>query len=350
METARIISKDDIVELIDRFIVAYQVIAPSVIDDRVMYKYVSDASEVDLEYRGHTLLPPKKFFFPEKEVLFTYEISDKGTVSIYDKCEELKGLQRVFIGIKPCDISSLKILDKVLISEFHDPYYAMRRNNTLLIGITCSEPLDYCFCYYTGSGPSTDDGYDLLLTDLGEEYLVRIGSNRGLMLIKYNIDLFKEANEEKIALAKKLIEEAELKMREQGLPSFENIYEVMIKNFNSKIWEEYGRACLACGKCNFTCPTCTCFDIFDEVNLDLKSGRRVRVWDSCHFLSFTQVASGEIFRKSRPSRVKQRIYHKYCYSLDEIGVISCVGCGRCIEVCTARIDLRDIIRRLYGYE
>ena len=217
-----------------------------------------------------------------------------------------------------------------------------------MIGLTCNEPMDYCFCAYTGSGPGIRDGFDLLMTDLGDRYLVEVGSGRGLELVKLNLDLFRSASGKDVEERERILAKVEDRIREQGLPDLTKIYEELVKAFDSRIWDEYGRLCLACGKCNFTCPTCSCFDIYDDPNLDFRSGKRVRVWDSCHFLSFTRVASGEVFRKDRPSRVKQRVYHKYCYSVDDIGVISCVGCGRCVEVCSAGIDIREVTRRVVG--
>ena len=240
----------------------------------------------------------------------------------------------------------MKILDKVFIGEFRDPYYEARRRNTIIIGLTCDKPEEYCFCAYTGSGPSLQDGFDLLLTNLGDRYLVEIGSKRGERLVKYNIDLFKEASRSDLEEKEKIVSEVESKIRERPLPDLRKLHDLLVKNFNAKLWEEYGERCLACGKCNFVCPTCRCFDIYDDPNFDLKSGKRVRVWDSCHFLSFTRVAGGLVFRKERLSRIKQRIYHKYCYSVDEIGSISCTGCGRCIESCPAGIDIREIVKEV----
>ena len=38
---------------------------------------------------------------------------------------------------------------------------------------------------------------------------------------------------------------------------------------NLDLWREYDKRCIACGKCNFVCPTCTCTstqDIFLQRN------------------------------------------------------------------------------------
>ena len=315
-------------------------------DGRVHYRKISDFNELFLSYEGHALLPLKKFFLPEKEILFEYEILDNKDVAIRDKLEDLEKVQRILIGARPCDIRGIEILDRVFISEFKDPYYETRRRNTLIIGLTCNKVAEYCFCYFTGSGPDIDTGYDLLLTDLGEKYVVQIGSERGFELVNQYSELFEDASEDDIVARNEIIEKLVADLKEKDLFPLDNIYEKMVRNFNSEIWEMYGHRCLSCGKCNYVCPTCYCFDIHDELDLDARTGRRVRVWDACHFLSFTKVASGEIFRRERSSRLKQRIYHKLVYSVDQIGIISCVGCGRCIEVCTADIDIRELLQKI----
>src|SRR5208283_6154952 len=78
--------------------------------------------------------------------------------------------------------------------------------------------------------------------------------------------------------------------------------ELFVKGFEAEVWNEIGNRCLACGNCTNVCPTCYCFDVMDVPNLDLKTGRRIRVWDSCQNEPFAKVASGESFREKRSDR------------------------------------------------
>jgi sulfhydrogenase subunit beta (sulfur reductase) len=120
--------------------------------------------------------------------------------------------------------------------------------------------------------------------------------------------------------------------------------------YHADIWEELGQRCLSCGACSMVCPTCYCYDVADEVELGSRDGSRVRIWDSCLYSSHALVAGGENFRKSRASRIKFRFYHKQRGFVAEYGRPSCIGCGRCIEVCPVKIDIIEVLNMLRGAE
>jgi sulfhydrogenase subunit beta (sulfur reductase) len=126
--------------------------------------------------------------------------------------------------------------------------------------------------------------------------------------------------------------------------------EIFEMEYEAGIWDELGDRCLSCGSCSMVCPTCYCYDVVDEVELASGNGSRVRLWDSCLFSSHAEVAGGENFRASRASRIKFRFYHKQRGFVAEYGRPSCVGCGRCIEVCPVKIDIIEVINRLRGME
>ncbi len=342
------LSEDDLPTFTQRLIDVYEVIGMKLKNGRLSYSRITSADELKLVPSGRPLLSPKRWFYPEKEILFTYKVS-RGKVEIQDALRDLLNMKRVFFGMRPCDVRSLHILDKILLGEFHDPYYGIRRENTLIIELACNEPTEYCFCTMVGGGPYIEDGCDMIFTCISGGFLVEVKTINGVKLMKQSEDIFREAREEEILEKEEIVKSAYSKLSDKAL-DFEKMHDAMIKVYDHSIWQDYSERCFSCGKCNFTCPTCHCFDIYDEVDPSLSSGKRIRIWDSCHFLSFTKVAGGVIFRKERTSRVKQRIYHKLCYSIDEIGEVGCIGCGRCIEVCPSKIDVREIIKRIQGEE
>ncbi|MBI5062781.1 MAG: 4Fe-4S dicluster domain-containing protein, partial [Desulfatitalea sp.] len=111
--------------------------------------------------------------------------------------------------------------------------------------------------------------------------------------------------------------------------------------YNAPIWEDISFACLNCGTCTFSCPTCWCFDIKDEANR--KKGVRIRNWDSCMFPIFSVHTTGHNPRDSKLQRVRQRFMHKLKYFVDKYDQgIMCVGCGRCVRQCPVNIDIRRV--------
>jgi len=62
---------------------------------------------------------------------------------------------------------------------------------------------------------------------------------------------------------------------------------------------------------------------------------------------FASVAGGHNFRKRTAERFRHRYYRKGKYVPGKIGEISCVGCGRCIGACVAKIaNPVDVYNRL----
>ena len=118
--------------------------------------------------------------------------------------------------------------------------------------------------------------------------------------------------------------------------------DVLLDKFNSPVWEELYKPCLACGTCTFVCPTCQCYDIKDY---DTGHGvQRYRCWDSCMYSDFTMMAHGNN-RTSQMQRFRQRFMHKLVYlPANNDGMYSCVGCGRCIEKCPSALNIVKVIK------
>ena len=112
--------------------------------------------------------------------------------------------------------------------------------------------------------------------------------------------------------------------------------------FDSPLWEELYKPCLACGTCTFVCPTCQCYDIKDY---DTGHGvKRFRCWDSCMYSDFTMMAHGNN-RTSQMQRFRQRFMHKLVYfPANNNGMYSCVGCGRCVEKCPSALNIVKVIK------
>jgi NAD-dependent dihydropyrimidine dehydrogenase PreA subunit len=112
-------------------------------------------------------------------------------------------------------------------------------------------------------------------------------------------------------------------------------------DFDDPVWETLAQACVDCGVCTYLCPTCYCFDILDEG--DLERGERVRLWDACMFDAFTRMQDRQP-RSAHYRRYRQRIMHKFQYYPENHSRVLCVGCGRCIRHCPVSIDLRAVLK------
>jgi sulfhydrogenase subunit beta (sulfur reductase) len=106
-------------------------------------------------------------------------------------------------------------------------------------------------------------------------------------------------------------------------------------------WNGIAETCLGCGACTYLCPTCHCFDFYEEAT---SSGHgKKRVHDACMFASFSREASGHNPRPKPADRMRQRVMHKFSYTHENFGRIFCVGCGRCVRFCPSNIDIRETV-------
>jgi len=309
----------------------------------VAFNYVRKIDQLELKYQT-TIIPPKRLFLPDNEALFSFKKRD-GEMVLEDLSRKWDR-KNVLLGIHPCDVVALSRLDKVFGEVYRDPYYWNRRENTIIVALTCDEPGEHCFCNVVGAGPDLEKGYDLLMTDLGDRYLVEAGSELGASLLK--IDVFRNATPEDERDREEHLRRVRerLERNEKNRFKVEGLAEVLREKYNDVLWDEYWRRCATCGSCTMVCPTCHCFAIIDRAGVNQVEGKRSRVWDSCLFERFAQIAGGLNFREERGSRFKHRIYDKFLYPVIMYGAPFCVGCGRCIKFCWCGIDIRDALRRL----
>ncbi|MCK4522925.1 4Fe-4S dicluster domain-containing protein, partial [Candidatus Aerophobetes bacterium] len=61
---------------------------------------------------------------------------------------------------------------------------------------------------------------------------------------------------------------------------------------------------------------------------------------------YALVAGGLNFRSERSARVKNRYFHKQRGFVAQYGRPSCVGCGRCIQSCPAKIDIVEVMTKI----
>jgi len=315
----------------------YEVIGPKRKGQSTDYHFdrIASADEMAMDY-DNSIIPPKKFLLPPFETIMRFE---KGRpVPQYP----VLGRKQVIFGIRSCDLSSFLYLDMVYSSHRTDPRYRLRRENLLTIVNTCPDICDGGFCESMGSGPIPKVGFDLLMTDLGNRFLVETGSENGALLL--GMAVTSPATLAELARKKRtisgLMRRASKNIDVRKLPGLINA------GLDHGVWAEIGEKCIDCGQCAMVCPTCFCFDIQDRMEPSLERGERCRTWDVCLLQEFSGVAMGGNFRRARKDRLRQFQAHNLGYSQAQFGSPKCVGCGRCIRVCPVHIDIRETIKAL----
>lgn len=312
-------------------------IAPVDVDGVVLFKLLHKGESILLEY-DNAVVPPKDWFFGQSREVFAFESTLK---DLKMTMSEKDSQEYVLFGVRPCDLKSIALLDKVFLGDvsgepFSDDDYQWRREQTTIIGLSCREPESSCFCIAFGLSPISSEDADLMLTEIEDGYYVEVVTEKGESLFKEYASFFEDSQ----GLDKKALEESiEEKMIDVDLSE---VYDKIRTLYDSPYWEEIANRCLGCGICTYLCPTCHCFDLHDETTGE--KGRRMRTWDSCMFSNFTLMTSGENPRSTQKERVRQRFFHKLRYFQERYDESLCVGCGRCISKCPVNIDIVQIIQ------
>ncbi len=191
------------------------------------------------------------------------------------------------------------------------------------------------------SGGPPDIGFDLLLTVFGDNIAIIPGSDAGMGLLS-RAQGIRDASPEEMQSVKALQQETGAKATRGLNTDPRGWHDLLAKNYDSEIWAKQAESCLSCGSCTLVCPTCFCYDVTDELNLDVTTGERKRTWDGCLLRDFTKVGTGEIFRENIEDRYRHRFNRKGRYIPDNLGFIACVGCGRCSSQCVP--DIADPLK------
>lgn len=300
-----------------------------------------DSPEEALESSEYvqSLFPLKDYFFPQTERLFTFR-GGKGATpeAVY------AGEPTVFFGIRSCDVSGIRFQDGFFLRDYEDIYYRKRREKSLLISISCLEPGPNCFCVCCDGGPSLTEGYDIQLTPLNEEYFVEVGSRKGEALVAAHKDIFAVASEQHKQARDEALAGVDQKFERSTYVAYA-IRKITRGEVREEWWEGLAQRCFGIAGCRYVCPTCTCFNVVDLVNGS--GGVRQRSWDSCSFVGFTRMVSGETPRETPGALLRRWGEHKlnFFYALRD-GRHGCVGCGRCLTTCLGKGDTWNITNRI----
>lgn len=285
-----------------------------------------------------TVKSAKDAFFPQSEGL--YSVKKEGKKMSVEP-QALKEQNFVVFGMKACDVKGVEVLDRVFLVDPVDTFYKARREHGTIVALACHEPEETCFCKVFGID-AADPMADVATWMIGEDLYWKALTEKGEALSELVKELLTDAEEAPVEAEKEAIHAIVEKLPYMNLSLEGWNGEALSEKFNSPVWEELYKPCLACGTCTFVCPTCQCYDIKDYTTGDTVS--RYRCWDSCMYSDFTMMAHGNN-RTSQMQRFRQRFMHKLVYfPANNDGMHSCVGCGRCVEKCPASLNIVKVIK------
>jgi len=287
--------------------------------DCIRYGQIHSIEEVVFDAKSQYSF--KEAILPISQTLF-YFTEEEATEAVMPQ-------KKALIFVRNCDLHAVKRLDGIYLNNgFPDHYYTKLREAVKFVVMGCESSFENCFC--VSMGTSKSDDYALSIDKQGADYAIDCKDYSFANSFKGGIPAdvepkFVSSNEVTVAIPKDLDNRVA----------------------NSKMWDEYDTRCIACGRCNFVCPTCTCFttqDIFYSDNG--KVGERRRVWASCMVDGFTDMAGGHQFRVKRGQRMRYRVLHKVLNYKKKHGENMCVGCGRCDDICPEYISFSNAINKL----
>lgn len=289
---------------------------------------------------GHTVGPSgwKRFLNPPRVRLFSATSDGRG-FSVTDGADP--ALPTAFIGVRPCDVAAIAVLDRVMLGgPYADPVYRERREKCLIVAAQCTRAAKTCFCESMDTGPRARSGFDVALTEVREGeshyFVLESGSPKGERLLS-GLEA-RPAGEPERAAAERAIGRASGQMG-RTLDTLA-LASRLRSNPEHPQWEKVAARCMACGNCTQVCPTCFCTSVADAAALGGGGASRVRRWDSCFAPDFTYIHGGAA-RTSVRARWRHWVTHKLGTWHEQFGSSGCTGCGRCITWCPAGIDFTE---------
>ncbi len=288
------------------------------------------------KYRA--LEPAKMFFFPSSELLSSSDDKSGGVGAEGNR-------PLVVVGLKSCDIRLFHTSDNIFLGGVaEDDFYKQKRSPAIFISADCTDCRESCFCTKMGLNPWPEKNFDINLSPVGDGYVVECGSNIGEDMVRQSPNLFQKAIDQQIREREKNRKEIYDKVSGQNAGyTWKEPSKLVEENFLSNLWQEdIARTCVECDGCRWACGSCYCFLLGETDNF----WDKFRTWDSCQSAGYARVAGGANPRREKYQRLRNYYMCKLVYRPKNFSLYACSGCGRCIEVCPGKIDIRKTLEKL----
>ncbi|MEJ2703283.1 MAG: 4Fe-4S dicluster domain-containing protein [Sedimentisphaerales bacterium] len=239
------------------------------------------------------------------------------------------------VGLTAADADCLEFVDRFFETYYRDTIYFNKRDNAVISCVSGWCDSDGGFMKISGGKCDVELVYDQ------KRFVIETYSKTGRALaekmpsgIQVSLSEFQKLTDLSQDLPREdeqLIQTASRLILDGKVPE--------------EFWREIADRCIACTACNLACPTCTCFDVFDQVS----SGHTIerwRLWDSCQLEGFAREASGHNPMGREDTRTHRRIHHKLAADVIRWGHVTCFLCGRCDRVCPTGIGIKAVCGEL----
>ena len=324
---------------------------------QVVNDQMGNYQEIYLPARGPDAQNGHLFFTSIREddefVLNQYRTVDPVKILFYLAREQVlnkkyQDINRIVVGVKACDLKALQLLDKALVNEdFVDPGYKHWRDHTTIITSDCDSVASSCHCNLLDGKPYSEEGFDLNLSTVNDSYFITVGSEKGQKLLNFMKEYV--SVQEPVSDTDKNIQENRKKVQQELLHQTKYFKDIStnhkLRSKEMSLWEGNSKQCVSCGACTNICPTCYCLILNDES--DAKKFVKTRSYDSCQLNGYAKVAGGGTPRPKATERFRNRYLCKFSYMQSNFGTSGCTGCGRCIDACAAKLDIREVMHNIH---
>ena len=278
--------------------------------DVVLYDEVTSAEEICLTAKSDYSF--KEFLNPLSETLFFFTEAEVKAADLEPK--------KVLILLRSCDMHAVMRLDQIYLHNGKDAdwFYARRRELVSFALIGCGESCENGFCVDMKTN-RTEHGYLFSIDEAGGRYYIDVPEDEAdAAAVETGTAAGAATAAEADAAAGKTgtacskcgtaaglaalfsqnaecVEDVAVRFVTENKVHVTIPEEVPASVLKAPFWDAYNTRCIACGRCNFVCPTCTCYTMQDVFYSDNgKVGERRRVGSSCMVDGYTDVDGNKL--------------------------------------------------------
>jgi ferredoxin len=277
---------------------------------KTIFDLLDNFSNLELD-SGKTILSFKKILLPPKMTKFNNR----------DK-------KIAFVGLNNCDAWALQSL----LEEFEDTTLLPKKENIFVVTKSCT-PDKNCFCGMMGTNALAPS--DLHLQKSKNGYNVFAQSRQGKDIL-HKVGIKPSGKSTKIDKVMPEVDEIDRARLSRIIND---------KEGNQMFWKGIASNCFGCGACVAVCPLCFCTRSKYENTIEGES-RECQRWDACFAKRFSEVQNRFDLRPENSDRLYNWYHHKFVRAYKENKKNLCTGCGRCIEACTADLNIKNILTAL----